>query len=50
LYPGSVHKSAVRTLSIPRPSTGGEPLRDQALLEWVTGLLAAVLPPVNAAG
>ncbi|MGI8691579.1 MAG: transcription-repair coupling factor [Geodermatophilaceae bacterium] len=53
LYPGSVYKPAVRTLSIPRPVTariGGEPMRDLALLSWVTDLLAAVLPPVNAAG
>ena len=50
LYPGSVYKSAVRTLSIPRPASGGEPMRDQELLRWVTGLLEAVLPPVAAAG
>jgi len=49
LYPGSVYKNAVRTLSIPRPTTDGTPMRDQALLGWVTDLLAAVLPPVQAA-
>ncbi len=46
LYPGSVYKSAVRTLSIPRRVADGEPLRDQGLLVWVTDLLAAVLPVV----
>ena len=49
LYPGSVYKNAVRTLSIPRPGKVGEPVRDQELLRWVTDLLAAVLPPVRAA-
>jgi len=45
LYPGAVYKSAVRTLSIPRPVEGGEPLRDQRLLAWTTELLESVLGP-----
>ena len=36
LYPGTVVKSAVRTILVPRPSSG---LRDQAVLEWADGVL-----------
>lgn len=53
LYLGAVYKSAVRTLSVPRPlaaDDGRTPLRDLALLEWTKTLLEAVLPPVRAAG
>ena len=45
LYPGSIHKPAVRTILVPRPSTarvGGQPLRDVALLRWCGELIAAV--------
>jgi transcription-repair coupling factor (superfamily II helicase) len=45
LYPGTIIKPAVRTILVPRPSTarvGGEPLRDAALLQWVTELIGAV--------
>ncbi|SCL18870.1 transcription-repair coupling factor [Micromonospora inyonensis] len=51
-HPDSVYKSALDQVSVPRPSTrrvGGEPLRDQALLEWCAQLLADVLgPPAGA--
>ena len=36
-HPDAVYKQATDQVSVPRPSTrrvGGEPLRDQALLEW----------------
>ncbi|XVU26387.1 transcription-repair coupling factor [Actinoplanes sp. CA-054009] len=45
-HPDSVYKSANDQVSVPRPSTrrlGGEPLRDQALLEWCAQLLTDVL-------
>jgi transcription-repair coupling factor (superfamily II helicase) len=46
LYPRSMVKPAVGTVLVPRPTTariGGQPLRDQALLDWARGLLDAVL-------
>jgi transcription-repair coupling factor (superfamily II helicase) len=46
LYPGTTVKPAVRTILVPRPTTarvGGEPLRDAALLQWVTELVEGVL-------
>ncbi|WFE38462.1 transcription-repair coupling factor [Micromonospora sp. WMMD998] len=45
-HPDSVYKQAADQVSVPRPSTrriGGEPLRDQALLEWCAQLLSDVL-------
>ncbi|MFI7435640.1 transcription-repair coupling factor [Micromonospora haikouensis] len=45
-HPDSVYKSALDQVSVPRPSTrrvGGEPLRDQALLQWCAQLLSDVL-------
>ncbi|MFF0718507.1 transcription-repair coupling factor [Micromonospora sp. NPDC003816] len=45
-HPDSVYKSALDQVSVPRPTTrriGGEPLRDQALLEWCAQLLSDVL-------
>ncbi len=45
-HPDSVYKTANDQVSVPRPSTrriGGEPLRDQALLQWCGQLLADVL-------
>jgi transcription-repair coupling factor (superfamily II helicase) len=55
LYDKAVYKQAVSTVSVPRPkgiakpdgsfeiaSFGGEPLRDQALLNWVAELLGSV--------
>ncbi|MGC4894861.1 transcription-repair coupling factor [Micromonospora sp. DT31] len=45
-HPDSVYKPALDQVSVPRPSTrrvGGEPLRDQALLQWCGQLLSDVL-------
>jgi transcription-repair coupling factor (superfamily II helicase) len=53
LYPEAVYKSVGETISVPRPVTrrvGGEPLRDQALLDWCATLLRDVLGPPEAAG
>ncbi|MET8348830.1 MULTISPECIES: transcription-repair coupling factor [unclassified Micromonospora] len=52
-HPDAVYKQATDQVSVPRPSTrrvGGEPLRDQALLEWCAQLLSDVLgaPAVTA--
>ena len=52
LYPGTIVKPAVRTILVPRPSSarvGGEPLRDAALVGWVTELIEAVLAQPAAA-
>ncbi|WP_127499663.1 transcription-repair coupling factor [Actinoplanes solisilvae] len=48
-HPDSVYKQATDQVSVPRPNTrrvGGEPLRDQALLEWCAQLLKDVLGEV----
>jgi transcription-repair coupling factor (superfamily II helicase) len=45
-HPDAVYKQANDQVSVPRPTTrrvGGEPLRDQALLEWSAQLLRDVL-------
>jgi transcription-repair coupling factor (superfamily II helicase) len=45
-HPDAVYKPAGQQVSVPRPATrrmGGEPLRDQALLEWCAQLLRDVL-------
>jgi len=45
-YPDAVYKAALEQVSVPRPATrrvGGEPLRDQALLQWCARLLSDVL-------
>jgi transcription-repair coupling factor (superfamily II helicase) len=45
-HPDAVYKAAAEQVSVPRPATrrmGGEPLRDQALLEWCAQLLRDVL-------
>jgi transcription-repair coupling factor (superfamily II helicase) len=50
-HPDSVYKHATDQVSVPRPSTrrlGGEPLRDQALLEWCAQLLKDVLGEIPA--
>ncbi|MER7415307.1 transcription-repair coupling factor [Micromonospora peucetia] len=52
-HPDSVYKQALDQVSVPRPSTrrlGGEPLRDQALLEWCAQLLKDVLGEPAVAG
>jgi transcription-repair coupling factor (superfamily II helicase) len=48
LYPQATYKSAVHTLSVPRPSQGSGgigalPLRDRELLDWCTTLVTSVL-------
>jgi transcription-repair coupling factor (superfamily II helicase) len=48
LYPQATYKSAVTTLSVPRPSEGSggigaPPLRDRELLDWCTTLVTSVL-------
>ncbi|WFE24998.1 transcription-repair coupling factor [Solwaraspora sp. WMMD791] len=53
-HPDAVYKSAVDQVSVPRPTTrriGGDPLRDQALLDWCGQLLRDLLgdPPSSAA-
>jgi transcription-repair coupling factor (superfamily II helicase) len=50
-HPDSVYKTANDQVSVPRPSTrrvGGEPLRDQALLQWCAQLLKDVLGEIPA--
>ena len=45
LYPGTIIKPAVRTILVPRPVTarvGGEPLRDDAILQWARELIEAI--------
>ncbi|BCB86921.1 hypothetical protein Psuf_042340 [Phytohabitans suffuscus] len=55
-HPDAVYKHATEQVSVPRPSTrriGGEPLRDQALLEWCAQLLKDLLGdpvPAGASG
>jgi transcription-repair coupling factor (superfamily II helicase) len=52
-HPDAVYKSAADQVSVPRPSTrriGGEPLRDQALLDWCAQLLSDVLGAPAPAG
>jgi transcription-repair coupling factor (superfamily II helicase) len=52
-HPDAVYKAATEQVSVPRPTNrrvGGEPLRDQALLDWCGQLLTDVLgDPVPAA-
>jgi transcription-repair coupling factor (superfamily II helicase) len=51
-HPDAVYKAANDQVSVPRPSTrrvGGEPLRDQALLQWCAQLLKDVLGEIPAA-
>ena len=62
LYDKSLYKPAVSTVAVPRPkgvvrpdgtfqiaSFGGEPIRDQALLDWCIGVLDALAPAPVAA-
>jgi transcription-repair coupling factor (superfamily II helicase) len=50
LYPKSLVKSPTRTVLVPRPKQGPEPLRDEPLLEWARGVIDAVLAPQDSAG
>jgi transcription-repair coupling factor (superfamily II helicase) len=43
LYPRSVWKSTVGTISVPRPGKPGPPLRDVPLLEWARTVLVDVV-------
>ena len=43
LYPRSVWKSTVGTISVPRPGKPGQPLRDVPLLDWSRSVLVDVL-------
>jgi transcription-repair coupling factor (superfamily II helicase) len=43
LYPRSVWKGSVGTISVPRPGKPGQPLRDVPLLEWARTVLTDVL-------
>jgi transcription-repair coupling factor (superfamily II helicase) len=43
LYKRSVYKSAVHTISVPRPGRPGQPERDLPLLNWCRDVLEAVL-------
>jgi transcription-repair coupling factor (superfamily II helicase) len=53
LYPKAQYRPAARAMILPRPVVGGRmggaPLRDVALLDWCTKLLADVLKPVAVA-
>jgi transcription-repair coupling factor (superfamily II helicase) len=51
-HPDAVYKQAIEQVSVPRPSTrrvGGEPLRDQALLQWCAEFLTQLLGEPTAA-
>jgi transcription-repair coupling factor (superfamily II helicase) len=48
IYPKSIVKAQTSTVLVPRPSTkpvGGQPIRDEELLEWARGVVDAVLDP-----
>lgn len=50
LHPGAVIKAAVRQVLVPLPLTariGGEPVTDEALLEWVETLVMKILVPFS---
>lgn len=50
LHPGAVIKAAVRQVLVPAPMTsriGGEPLCDEALIEWVDTVVQQILAPVG---
>jgi transcription-repair coupling factor (superfamily II helicase) len=53
LYPRSVWKGSIGTISVPRPGKPGQPLRDVPLLDWARTVLFDVLgepEPAVAAG
>jgi transcription-repair coupling factor (superfamily II helicase) len=53
LYPRSVWKGSIGTISVPRPGKPGQPLRDVPLLDWARTMLSDVLgepQPAVAAG
>jgi len=48
LYPRSVYKNQVKTISLPRPGKPGQPVRDGEMLDWCREVLTSVLGPVTA--
>ena len=53
LYPGSIVNEALGTVLVPQPTTarvGGQPLRDQAVVQWASDLIRAVVLADIAAG
>jgi transcription-repair coupling factor (superfamily II helicase) len=49
LYPKSIVKPTLRTILVPRPSTGrvgGQPVRDEALLDWCHEVIDTVIDSV----
>ncbi len=51
LHPGSVVKTTMRTILVPRPSTrpvGGQPIRDAELLGWARQVIDTVIHPETA--
>jgi transcription-repair coupling factor (superfamily II helicase) len=51
LYPGSVVKAPSSIVLVPAPATariGGQPLRDQPLLNWCREVLQTVVADLNA--
>ncbi len=48
LYPRSVYKTAVDTISLPRPGKPGQPVRDGELLDWCREVLGTVVGPAAA--
>ncbi|MGZ8744483.1 MAG: transcription-repair coupling factor [Nocardioides sp.] len=51
LHPGSILKTNLRTMLVPRPSTavvGGTPIRDVALLAWARQVVDTVIDPAGA--
>ncbi len=51
LHPGSILKTNLRTMLVPRPSTavvGGTPIRDEALLAWARQVVDTVIDPAGA--
>jgi transcription-repair coupling factor (superfamily II helicase) len=50
LHPGSVVKSQVQTILVPRPTTariGGQPVRDVPLLRWCRDVIDSVIIPAR---
>lgn len=46
VYPKSLYKEGTGTVLVPKPTTariGGQPLRDQAVLDWAADLIRAVM-------
>ncbi len=51
LYPKTVVKTAVNSILVPRPTTatiGGQPLRDEAVLDWAGRVIDDIVPKKSA--